>query len=264
MRLNFPIILAAALVVVFILAPLLVIVGASFTTTPYIRFPPEGFTLQWYERLLQRSDFFESFLHSIVIAAACTAIATPLGALAAIDIHRISGRPREWLYSFVMAPLVLPTVVTGVALLQFYQVAYFDWTLAGLVLGHVIITIPYVVRSVGAGLFGIDPAIEEAAASLGASGRRVVLKILLPNLSPALLVSIIFVFIVSFDQVTVSIFLSGPDVTPLPIRIFSYVEYSADPMIAAVSALLIVFAYALVWALERSFGLDRVFGGGSR
>lgn len=264
MRLNLPIIISAALVVVFILAPLLVIVGASFTTTPYIRFPPIGFTLAWYERLLQRSDFFESFWHSIIIATACTAIATPLGALAAIGLHRLSGRTREMLYSFVMAPLVLPTVITGVALLQFYQVAYFDWTLAGLVLGHVLITIPYVVRSVGAGLYSIDPAMEEAAASLGASGPRIITRILLPNLSSALLVSIIFVFIISFDQVTVSIFLSGPDVTPLPIRIFSYVEFSADPMVAAVSALLIVFAYALVWVLERSFGLDKVFGGSSR
>lgn len=264
MRSTWPVCLAAALVVAFILAPLVVIVGASFTTTPYIHFPPVGFTLEWYERLFRRDDFLESFWYSILIATLCTAIATPLGALAAIGIHRAEGRPREILQSFVMAPLVLPTVVTGVALLQFYQLMHVDWTLMGLVLGHVIITVPYVVRSVGAGLFGIDPAIEEAATSLGASASRVLLRVIMPNLSPALLVSVIFVFIVSFDQVTVSIFLSNADITPLPIRIFSYVEYSADPMVAAISAVLIVFAYALVWVLERKFGLDKVFGGNAK
>lgn len=264
MRTTWPIITAAVMVVVFILAPLIVITGASFTTTPYIAFPPVGFTLDWYARLFQRDDFLQSFWDSIIIATLCTAIATPVGALAAIGIHRYGGRTRELLQMFVMAPLILPTVVTGVALLQFYQVAHFDWTLMGLVLGHVIITLPYVIRSVGAGLFSIDPAIEEAATSLGASQIRVLLKVILPNLSASILVSVIFVFIVSFDQVTVSIFLSNSDITPLPIRIFSYVEFSADPMVAAISAVLILFAYALVWTLERSFGLDKVFGGNAK
>jgi putative spermidine/putrescine transport system permease protein len=247
-------------VIAFILAPLVVIVGASFTTTSYIVFPPVGFTLDWYAKLLVRRDFYSSFWDSLIVALACTAIAVPAGALAAIGLHRASPATRVSLQSFIMSPLVLPTIITGVALLQFYQMVDFHFPVMGLILGHVIITIPYALRSVGAGLMGLDPALEEAAASLGATPLRILLRVLLPNLAPALLVSVIFVFIISFDQVTVSIFLSGADVMPLPIRIYSYIEFSLDPMVAAISTVLIVFAYVLVWVLERSFGLNRAFG----
>lgn len=254
---------AGWLVVAFLLAPLVVVIGGSVTETPFVRFPPEGVTARWYAQLAGRRDFIESFFDSLAIALACTALATFLGTLAAIALHRDDLRGRSLLRLFVMSPLVLPTVITGVALLQFYNLIALDQPFLGIVIGHVLITVPYVLRTVGAGLIGMEPQIEEAAESLGAGALRVLLKVTLPAIAPSVFVSTVFVFIVSFDQVTVSIFLAGAELMPLPIRIYSYIEFAIDPMVAAASTVLIVFAYLVVVLLERAFGLDRAFGGGT-
>ena len=255
---------AAWLVILFILAPLVVIIGGSFTETPYVAFPPQGFTLAWYERLLHRQDFLESFINSLVIATLCSAASMALGVLAAIGLHRNDFLGRPMMRSFLMSPLVLPTIVTGVALLQFYYLIDMNAPLLGLVVGHVIITIPYVVRTVGAGLVNMNAAIEEAASSLGAGALRVLLRVTLPAIAPSVMAATIFVFITSFDQATVSIFLSAPEMMPLPIRIYNYIDFAVDPMIAAVSTLLILFAFGLIALLQKLLGLDRAFGGATQ
>ncbi len=250
----------AWLVVLFLLGPLVAIIGGSVTETPYVAFPPQGFTLRWYQLLLHRQDFLDSFINSVLIALLCTLVATGLGVLAAVGLHRRAFMGRPAMQAFLMSPLILPTIVTGVALLQFYYLIALDAPFAGLVIGHVVITTPYVVRTVGAGLVRMNPAIEEAAESLGARATRVLLRVTLPAIAPSILAAVIFVFITSFDQATVSIFLSGPGLMPLPVRILNYIEFAVDPMVAAVSTLLIVFAFALVALLQRLLGLDRALG----
>ncbi len=251
---------AGWVVVLFILGPLVVIVGGSFTETPYVAFPPSGFTLRWYGQLMHRRDFLDSFLVSLALAVLCSAASMLLGVSAVVGLHRGGFAGRAAFRAFLMSPLVLPTIVTGVALLQFYYLLDLDAPLTGLLIGHVLITIPYVVRTVGAGLAGLDPAIEEAAESLGAGGMRTLLRVVLPAVAPSILAAVIFVFITSFDQATVSIFLAGPDAMPLPVRIYNYIDLAVDPMVAAVSAVLIVFAFGLVALLQRLLGLDRVTG----
>lgn len=248
------------LVILFILGPLAVIVGGSFTTTPYLSFPPTGLTLRWYAQLLTHGEFLVSFFDTIEIAVACTLAATLLGVLAAFGLHRHSGRGRESLRAIVMSPLILPTIVTGVTLMQFFNRIALLPSLLALIIGHTLITIPYVVRTVGAALVGFNQSIEEAAESLGAGALRVILRITIPAVTPAILSSLIFVFVTSFDQVTVSIFLSTADVMPLPVRIYNYIDYSIDPMAAAVSTLLILFGFFLVWVFQKLLGLDRAFG----
>ena len=162
--------------------------------------------------------------------------------------------------AFLMSPLVLPTIVTGGALLQFYYLIDMDAPMTGLLIGHMLITIPYVCRTVGAGLVGLDPAIEEAAGSLGAGGLRTLLKVTLPAIAPSIMAAMIFVFITSFDQATVSIFLAGPDMMPLPVRIYAYIDFAVDPMVAAVSTLLIIFAFGVIALLQKMLGLDRAMG----
>jgi putative spermidine/putrescine transport system permease protein len=183
-----------------------------------------------------------------------------LGSLAAIGLHRHHFWGRPLFRSFLMSPLVLPTIVTGVALLQFYYLIDLDAPLTGLLIGHVLITIPYVIRTVGAGLVGLDVAIEEAANSLGAGTLRTMLRVTLPAIAPSMMSAAIFVFITSFDQATVSIFLSQSVVMPLPIRIYTYIEFAVDPMIAAVSTLLIIIAFGVIALLQKLLGLDRAFG----
>jgi putative spermidine/putrescine transport system permease protein len=251
---------AAWLVVLFILSPLIVIIGGSFTQTPYVAFPPVGFTLRWYNQLMHRGDFLDSFLISIVLALLCCAVAMLLGVPAAIGLHRHDFLGRRAFRGFLMSPLVLPTIVTGVALLQFYYLIDVDAPMTGLLIGHVLITIPYVIRTVGAGLLGLDQAIEEAAESLGAGAIRTVLRVTIPSIMPSILAATIFVFITSFDQATVSIFLAGPDMMPLPVRIYSYIEFAVDPMVASVSTLLTIFAFAVIVLLQKLLGLDRALG----
>lgn len=253
---------AGWLVVLFILGPLIVIVGGSFTETPYVAFPPAGFTLRWYAQLLGRVDFLHSFLISLALAALCSVGAMVLGVAAVLGLHRHGFTGRRLFRAFLMSPLVLPTIVTGVALLQFYYLIDLDAPMTGLLIGHVLITIPYVVRTVGAGLVGMDPAIEEAANSLGAGALRTLWKVTLPAISPSIMAAVIFVFITSFDQATVSIFLAGPDMMPLPVRIYAYIDFAVDPMVAAVSTLLILFAFGLIALLQKLLGLDRAMGVG--
>ena len=253
---------AGWLVVLFILGPLIVIVGGSFTETPYVAFPPAGFTLRWYTQLLHRRDFLDSFVISLVLAALCSLGAMALGTAAAIGLHREEFAGRALYRAFLMSPLVLPTIVTGVALLQFYYLVDVDAPMTGLLIGHVLITIPYVIRTVGAGLAGLDPALEEAADSLGAGALRILFRVTLPAIAPSIMAAVIFVFITSFDQVTVSIFLAGPDVMPLPVRIYNYIDFAVDPMVAAVSTLLILFAFGLIALLQKMLGLNRAMGVG--
>ena len=255
--------IASACVVLFILGPLIVIIGASFTTTPYVAFPPQGFTLHWYQQLLGKPDFIKSFIDSLVLGVLATTGSALVGIPAALGLHHGGLRGRAVLSGFVMAPLTLPTFITGVALLQFYYAIDLDAPMIGLLIGHMLITIPFFVRTVGAALLALDPAIVEAAESLGAGPLRTHLRVTLPAIAPSIFAAVTFVFITSFDQVTISIFLSGPDVMPLPIRIYNYIEFAIDPMVAAVSSVLIVFAFAIVAAMQRMLGLNRAFIGGA-
>ena len=253
---------AGWLVVAFILGPLIVIIGGSFTETPYVAFPPVGFTLRWYAQLMHRRDFLNSFLVSLALASLCSVGAMLLGVSAVIGLNRAGFLGRELFRAFLMSPLVLPTIVTGVALLQFYYLVDMDADMTGLLIGHVLITTPYVVRTVGAGLVGLDPAIEEAANSLGAGALRTLWKVTLPAIAPSIGAAVIFVFITSFDQATVSIFLAGADLMPLPVRIYSYIDFAVDPMVASVSTLLIIFAFGIIALLQKLLGLDRALGVG--
>lgn len=253
---------AGWLVVAFILGPLLVIMAGSFTETPYVAFPPQGFTWRWYEQLMRRTDFLHAFAVSVGLALLCSLGALLLGGLAAVGLHRTGFAGRAMFRAFLMSPLVLPTVVTGVALLQFYYLIDLDAPFGGLLIGHVLITIPYVLRTVGAGLVGLDPALEEAAGSLGAGELRTLLTVTLPAIAPSIMAAVIFVFVTSFDQTTVSLFLAGPDAMPLPVRIYNYIDFAVDPMVASISTLLIVFAFGVIALLQKLLGLDRAMGVG--
>ncbi len=251
--------LASFLVLVFLIFPLIVIIGASFTTTPYVQFPPTGFTLKWYGDLVGRSDFLQSFIDSVVIGLVTVAGVGIVGTPTALSLRFGPERGRQVLRSFVTAPLTLPTIVTAVALLQVYYVSGLDFPWIAVTLGHILVTLPYYIRTLGAGLESLDPSALEAAESLGASRKRIFFKIIMPGVVPSIFAGMIFVFITSFDQVTMSIFFSSGSFMPLPIRIFSYIEFAIDPMIAAVSTLLIVVAFVAVIFMQKAMGLERGF-----
>jgi putative spermidine/putrescine transport system permease protein len=246
--------------IVVILAPLTVILMTSFTTLPYVSFPPVGFTLGWYAEALMKSEFLESFYLSAGVAAVTAALATVLGVPIAVAITRYRFPGRELVNTFFTSPLILPTVVIGIALLHFYNRLGVGSTITGLVLGHVIVTTPYAIRLVTASLTGLDPNIERAAQSLGASPVGAFVRVTLPVVLPGLVGGAIFAFITSFDNVTISVLLATPRMVTLPVRIFNFWDQPISPWLIAICALVIGWTVAVIGIVERVVRLRVLFG----
>ncbi|MBB3064330.1 MULTISPECIES: ABC transporter permease [Limibacillus] len=244
--------------IIFLIAPLIIIVGSSFTQTDFVTFPPRGFTLRWYVEAMSVGGFVQAFFDSLLIAAATMAGAALIGIPTALGLRMGSPRTQTLLRSVVVAPLILPAIVSGIALLQIYYAAGLDAPLFGIIVGHILITVPFFIRTVTAGLESVPVSVLEAAETLGASKARILFRVLLPLIVPSICAGLAFVFIVSFDEVTMSLFFSNPEIMPLPIRIYNYIEFSVEPVIAAISTILILSAFVLVTLLQRIFGLDRV------
>jgi putative spermidine/putrescine transport system permease protein len=228
------------LILLYLVAPVIVVVATAFTTTAYPVFPPQGFTLQWFERFLGMPEFTEAIRRSAVLALSSTMVATVLGTFSALSLARYRFRGREAMSAFILSPILFPTIVFGLALLVFYSRIGLSGSFTGLVIAHSILTTPFVIRLVMASLAEFDPAVEEASRNLGAGWWRTFLQVTLPLIRPGVLAGAVFAFIISFDELVVTLFLAGPDMTTLPVRIYTYVEFSSDPTISAISTMLIM------------------------
>lgn len=239
----------------FILAPIAIIFVFAIDPRPYISFPPTGFSLRWFEEFFASASFMNALWLSLKVAAITTVLSTLTGASAALAIAR--GRlPRaRALTAFVLSPLMLPAILTGLALFQAYMLMDVGRPLWGLVAGHVLVTTPYVVRTTLAVLHNFDTRLEEAATNLGANPLRVYAEVTLPLIKPGVIAGGIFAFIVSFDQVPVSLFLISPGNETLPITLFNYLKFEMDGRIAAASVVSIAISFAIVLGLERTIGL---------
>lgn len=228
------------LILLYLVAPVIVVVATAFTTTAYPVFPPQGFTLQWFERFLGMPEFTEAIRRSALLAFWSTTVATILGTFSALSLVRYRFGGREAISAFMLSPILFPTIVFGLALLVFYSRVGLSGSFAGLVIAHSVLTTPFVIRLVMASLAEFDPAVEEASRNLGAGWWRTFLQVTLPLIRPGVLAGAVFAFIISFDELVVTLFLAGPDMTTLPVRIYTYVEFSSDPTISAISTMLIV------------------------
>jgi putative spermidine/putrescine transport system permease protein len=236
--------LANAVILLFLLAPIIVVVATAFTTTGYPLFPPQGFTLKWFERFLATAEFTGAVRLSALLALASTAIASVLGTFSALALARWHGRGHKAIAAVMLSPILFPAIVLGLALLVFYSQIGLAGSFTGLIIAHSLITTPFVIRLVMASLAEFDPAVEEAARNLGAGWWRTFLQVTLPLIRPGVLAGAVFAFILSFDELVVTLFLAGPGMATLPVRIYTYVEYSSTPMISAISTALI-----LAWLL---------------
>jgi putative spermidine/putrescine transport system permease protein len=246
---------------VFLLAPLVCIVIVSFNYEPIQSFPPSSWSFRWYGEALRNTGFTHGTLVSTLVALCATLAATPIGVLAAIGLWSSNSRWKPALEALFIAPIVVPGLVTGISLLVALAAIEMRVAPVRLFVGHVLIVMPYVIRTTLASLAQIDPALKEAAETLGASYRQVLLKIILPLIRPGIVAGMIFGFILSFDDVNVSLFLVDARTTTLPISVMSYLQYSFDPSVAAISSLLIGATFIITIVLERSFGLKRLFAG---
>ncbi len=248
----------SAIALLYLLLPTLIIVGASVTSTDFIAFPPEGLSLRWFTKLLGMEAVRLAAARSLGVASAATAIAVVLGVAAAFPLVRGRFPGREVLNTLLMSPLVLPSLVYGLAALIFVSALGIQLSIGVLVLSHVAIIVPYVIRTTAASLALLDPQLEDAARSLGANVWRTFFHVVLPNLLPGIATGAAFAFISSFDNLTVSLFLAGPRVETLPIRLFSMIEFDLDPSVAAISTVLVLITLAVVIVAHRTLGLTRI------
>ncbi len=233
------------LIALYLLAPVLVVVATSVTTTAYPVFPPHGFTLRWFGEFLNNPEFMSGVRLSALLALSAALIATCLGTAAALGLARGPKQTRSALAALFLSPIVFPAIVLGLALLIFYSRVGFSGSFAGLVAAHVVLVTPFVVRLVAASLEEFDDSVEEAARNLGAGWPRVFFQVTLPIIRPGVVAGAVFAFIISFDELVVTLFLAGPDMQTLPIRIYSFVQYNSTPVISAISTTLII-AWVLV------------------
>ena len=247
--------LTAYVVAGFLIIPLLVVTLASLTTTTYIAVPPEGFTLKWFGEALGDTEFRDGAVVSLIVAGA-TAVLTTALALSfvwAVERYRFPGRGVVTTIS--LAPLTVPIIVLAIGLLFLMTELNLAGTVTGLVIGHTVISFPYAVRAIASSIAGLDVDIERSAAILGASPVRVLLRISLPLIAPGLTAAALFAFLVSFNNVTISIFIAGPTTQTLPLVIFNQTYTSVSPALAAMATMLVAATIAIVAMLDRKLGV---------
>lgn len=250
----------ALLALAFLLLPLVVIVGASLTQTEYLAFPPQGLTLRWYETVLADPSYMNSFGTSTLLALIATLCAIVLAVPSALAIARNRFIGRGAFSALLMSPLVLPHLVLGAALLQFGTMIGLVRSFEALLVGHVVIVTPYVLRTVLPLLSSDQLAHEEASRDLGAGPVETFFRVTLPAIRPGIVSGGIFAFITSFINVELSIFNTTSTLNTIPVQLFNYVQYSVDPSIAAVSAVTIIAAALAIIAIDRTIGLDFLSG----
>ena len=242
-----------------LLAPLVVVIAVSFGPSTAFEFPPRGVTLHWFEAFFASPAFVAAFFRvSLVVGLLAAALATVLGTSAALGLVRFRFFGREVVETFFLAPLLVPEILLGAALYLFYARLAIRASIWTLLCGHLVICTPYVIRSVTAGLIGLDPRLEEAAMSLGATRVQAFFKVTFPLLRSSLVSGAIFAFIISFSDINLALFLTGPQSTSLPVHIFSEIQWQGDPTIAAASSMQIVIIGLLILVVHRIFRLRLV------
>lgn len=255
---------AAAFTLAYILTPLFFVTWLSFFHQEIPSFPPQGYSLRWYQAIWSNDRFIDGFLLSIRVAVVATAIGVALGVPGALAIARLRFPGREGLNSMLLMPLVVPGIVLGLAIYVFHVETEIATglpvlgSLGGLVFGHVLIVIPWTVRLVTASLAGVDRSIEEAAQSLGADRFTTFRRVTLPAILPGVVAATLFGFVSSFGNLELSLFLVGPGRTTLPIAILQYLEWKIDPTIAAVSVLNILLIAGAMLLTDRFVKISRV------
>ena len=251
--------LAVVLLLAFMTLPTLVVVAVSFNPTAILSFPPAGLSLRWYANVLTYPQFRRAALNSVLVTGMAVALALPAGTLAALALERERLRGRHVWAALFLSPLVVPGVAAGLGFLILAAALGLLRSRTVLVAAHVALVLPFVVRSVWVSVRNLDPVLERAAASLGATPWRAFRRVTLPLLRPGLFAGLLFAVVVSLNEFVVSLFISNRVTEILPVAMFTYVVNYTDPTIAALSSLFIVATLIVVWLADRYLNLARVF-----
>lgn len=242
--------------IAFLMAPIPIIILVSFSSAQYLTFPPPGFSLQWYERFLGSSEWVHSIWISFQVAVFSAVLTMVLATMAAIPMVRADISRKSLIYAILLAPMIVPVIITAIALYFVFAKAGLTGTVLSITIGHTIVVLPLAFVVLSSTLQGLDPRLEKAAISLGASPLVAFRKITLPLLTPGILSAGLFSFLTSFDELIIPLFLGGPTTQTLAVRIWNSVVMEIEPTISAVAVLLIgmtVVAMVLVSLIKRVF-----------
>lgn len=251
------VVLLAVAAILFLFLPILVVVPMSFSSAQSLTFPPPGFSLRWYGAFFTDPAWLNALWNSLLIASISSALALAMGTAAAYALVRGRFAGRWAMEANFMAPLVLPSIILAIALYIAFARTGLLGSYTAVIIAHTLHSVPYVVILMSVAISSFDRRIEDAARTLGASDRLVFLRVLLPNVMPSIAAVGILVFIVSFDEVILTIFLFGTNST-IPKLMFNRLELQVDPTITAIATLLILFtvvALGCVALLTRHSGL---------
>ncbi|WP_293576867.1 ABC transporter permease [Phaeobacter sp.] len=230
------------MLVVYMLAPLVIIFVISFSSALYLTFPPPGLSLQWYEKMFSNPTWTRTLVTSLKIMVPAAIVATVLGTAAALALSRMESKWALVIRAVLMAPLVVPVIITAAAIFGVFRIWGLYGSLSGLILAHVILTLPYVLSTVSANLAVFDKRLEDAAANCGAPPWTAFRRVTLPLISPSVMSGMLFAMVISFDELVVSLFLSTPRVRPVTVQMWSNIKGDTDPTIAAIATVLFLFS----------------------
>jgi putative spermidine/putrescine transport system permease protein len=245
----------AAIVLIFLTLPSLIVIPLSFSGDANLKFPPDAWSVDWYVNIFSSANWRAAAIRSATVAIGTLLIATPVGLAATLAIRDLTGAWADLIRVLILLPLFVPGVLVGIGVLFLFAWLGLNNTALGLMLAHSAVALPFVVVTIAAGLTQVDRGLEIAAQSLGASPRRVLLTITLPALRTSIATAALFAFLASFDEISIAFFVSSGDSSTLPRRMFSALRDSFDPSIAAISTLLIALTTSIIatsWLLERA------------
>ena len=255
-----------AAVLIFLVAPVLVVIPLSFNAEPYftftegmLRLEPDAWSLRWYQNVVTGGRWLPALGNSLLIGAAATVVATTLGTLAALGLSSPAMPGRGFVMAVLISPMVTPIIITAAGMSFFYSDLGLGQTYTALILAHAVLGAPFVVISVGASLSGYNHDLNRAAANLGADSWTTLRRVQLPLIAPGVLTGALFAFAASFDEVVVVLFIGGPDQRTIPREMWSGIRDQISPEILAVATFLIVFAVLLLvavnWLRQRDYGI---------
>ncbi|WP_119389742.1 ABC transporter permease [Taklimakanibacter lacteus] len=248
---------SAGLVLAFLCLPILAVIPASFNKASFIALPPLAYSSRWYEAFIADAEWRNALLASLHVAVIATLVAVVFGTAAAMGLHRADGRWRSLLTGLFLAPMIVPVIVTAVAVYRSALDVGLSGTPVGLGLAHALLALPFVVINVGIALRGVEENWLRAAAGLGAGPWTIFRTVTLPNITPGIVAGAIFSFITSFDEVVVAVFLAGYANKTLPVKIWESIRLEFTPVVAVAATLMIILAvvlFALAQFLTKSAG----------
>ena len=228
----------------FILAPMIIIVAVSFNPSAAITFPPEGFSLKWYQNIFTgHTDFVTGFANSIKIAVIATIFDIFIGVFASLSVTKYNFKGKSLLVSFFTSPMFIPSISFAFVLMRTTASIKMFTPFTKILIGHIVIILPYIIRNTMSVLINFNWTLEDAAASLGANPRQVFFKITLPLIKPGIISGAMLAFLYSFDEAVISSFLTSAKFTTMPIQIINYMEFQFDPTVAAIATIPVSYTH---------------------